>query len=165
MISLSLNEDSLHQCKSQQIFSHAKLCRFYGCPCTRISWKTTMSHSQETRPCPETLHQVCKHFIKFGAWNREAERRNNWTPIPYKISTKTSGQTMLLLCLKWYLSLEWIQTNRKNSKSMQASCYAPKSWQYVILLRCSCISKLGPSRHAVKHRSCGSTSVMRATLI
>ena len=36
---------------------------------------------------------------------------------------------------------------------MQASCYAPKSWQNGILLRCSCISKIGPSRHAVKHRS------------
>ena len=36
---------------------------------------------------------------------------------------------------------------------MQTSCYAPKSWQNGILLCWSCISKLGPSRHAVKHRS------------
>ena len=33
------------------------------------------------------LHQIC-------AWTREAERRNNWTPITYIISTRTSGQTM-----------------------------------------------------------------------
>ena len=96
-----------------------------------------------------TLHQVC-------AWSREAERRNNSTPIPYKISSRTSGQTMLLLCLKWHFSLEWIQTNCKNtsnSESLQTSCYTPKSWQNGILLCCSCISTLGPSRHAVKHRS------------
>ena len=50
MISLSLNEDSLHQCKSWQIFSHARLCHFHGCPCTKNSGKTTKSHSQETCP-------------------------------------------------------------------------------------------------------------------
>ena len=159
MISLSFNKDSLHQSKGGQIFSHARLCHFHGCLCTIVSGKTTKSHSQETGPYYKTLwtlHQVC-------AWTREAERRNNWTPIPYKISL-TSGQTMLLLCLKWNFSLEWIQTNSKNSESLQTSCYAPKSWQNGLFLRRSCISTLGPSRHAVKHRSCGATSVMRGKL-
>jgi len=104
-----------------------------------------------------SLHQVC-------AWTREAERQNNWTPIPYRTSTRTSGQTMRLQGLNWRFYLEWIQTNCKNSKSMQTSCHAFKSWQNRLLLRCSCISKLGPSPHAVKHRSCGATTVMRATL-
>ena len=109
MISLSISQDSLHQCKSWQIISLATLCHFHGFPCTRISWKTTTSHSQETGPCPRTLwtlHQVC-------AWTREAERRNMSTPIPYILSTRTSGQTMRLQGLKWHFSLEWIQTNCK----------------------------------------------------
>ena len=162
MISVSLNQDSLHQCKSRQIFSHAKLCRFHGCSCTRIYSKTTKSLSQETGPCHEilwTLHQVC-------AWNREAERRNNSTPIHYNISSRTSGQIMLLLCLKWYFPLG-VNSNKPQEQEVHANimstfCHAPKSWQNGIFLRCSCISKLGPSRYCVKHRSCGANSVMRA---
>ena len=46
-----------------------------------------------------------------------------------------------------------------NSNKPQEQEVHPKSWQNGIFLRCSCISKLGPSRHAVKHRSCGATSV------
>ena len=75
-----------------------------------FAWDWPMSRN--TSSSLRTLHPVC-------TWNRESERQNNWTPIPYKISTRTSGQTMLLQCLKWHFSLEWIQTNPNNSKQLQ----------------------------------------------
>ena len=70
-------------------------CAMWPYPCFPSTWQSYC----KTRTL-KTLHQVC-------AWNREAKRRNNRTSIPYKISTRTSRQTMLLF-LKWYYSLEWM---------------------------------------------------------
>ena len=72
----------------RQIISLATLCRFHGCPCTRISSKTTTSHSQETGPCPWTLSTLL--FIKFAL---EPVRLNDEiTELPIQLLLKCTAR-------------------------------------------------------------------------
>ena len=103
MISLSLNEDSLHQFKSRQIFSHAKCCRFMD---------ALARESLERKQCRirKRLAHVTKHFEHLIKFVLETVRLNDEiTELQFltKYPQEHQGKpTMLLQCLKWFFPLE-----------------------------------------------------------
>ena len=70
------------------------------------------------------LAHVMKHFEHFIKFALEVMRLNDEiTQLQFKISPRTSGQTMLLLCLKWYFPWsEFKQTARtRNARTRNGS--------------------------------------------